>query len=119
MRRILDKIDNFFLDQADWIFVVDAPVDPFLVIEIGNQMENGIAKVFWRLKVGYSFSLFAFQFLKWNSKDKRVIRPELLVAQNHVLGHCPMPIVCQNYCLHRVVDSQTPSPRLKSQLAGS
>ena len=78
---------DFRKHQLDRVFVVHAPVNPFVVIKVGNQLQ-GCCSDF-----GRSFDVFTAivrspgKFLVGDSKNEGMIGPELIVFENHVLGH--------------------------------
>jgi hypothetical protein len=81
-------VRNKFGDRVGWklnrVFVVHAPVNPFFVINICEQMQNGPLNVLGRCMVLDSVGIGSAEFLVWNMKNERVIRPEPVVFENEV-----------------------------------
>jgi hypothetical protein len=70
------------------VFVVHAPVNPFFVTDVCQQMQDGSLDVLGRCVVFDSVSVGSPEFLVWNMKNKRVIRPHPLVFENEVSRDC-------------------------------
>ena len=66
------------------VFIVHAPVDPFFVIDICEQMQDGPLDVLRRRVVLDSVGVSSAEFLVWNMKNERVIWPEPLIFENEV-----------------------------------
>src|SRR5205807_10142306 len=85
---IRNKIDTRIHYQLDRIFIVRAPVNPLLVVQISESLEDGGANFRRRLHVLRSIARHPLELLIRDAKDKRMIRPELFVLQDHMLGYC-------------------------------
>ncbi len=101
MRDIRHKIDNLIYYQLDRIFIVRAPVNPLLVVQTSESLEDCGANFRRRLHVLRSIARRPREILIWNAKDKRMIRPELFVLQDHMLGYRPVAVASQNNRLHQ------------------
>ena len=66
------------------VFVVDAPVNPFFVADVCEQMQDGTLDVLGCRVVLDSVGVSSAEFLVWNMKNERVIRPEPLIFENEV-----------------------------------
>src|SRR6478672_9447813 len=66
------------------VFVVHAPVNPFFVIDICQQVQDGTLNVLGCGVVLDSVGVRSAKLLVWNMKNKGVIRPEPLVFENKV-----------------------------------
>src|SRR6476660_7961598 len=66
------------------VFVVHAPVNPFFVTDVCQQMQDGSLDVLGSRAVFDSVGVGSAEFLVWNMKDKRVIRPQPLVFENEM-----------------------------------
>ena len=66
------------------VFVVDAPVNPFFVIDVCEQMQDGSLDVLGRRVVFDSVGVGSAKLLIRNLKNERVIRPQPLVFENEV-----------------------------------
>ena len=79
-----DERRNLVSGELNWIFVVHAPVNPFLVIDVCEQMQDGPLNILWRRMVLDSVGVSSAKLLVGNMKNERVIRPQPLVFENKV-----------------------------------
>src|SRR6266567_7418969 len=87
---------NFVGDELNRIFVVDAPVNPFLIIDVRKQMQDRSLNICRRRVIFDPFAIDAAQLLIRNMKDERMIWPQSLVLHNQVLRHHPISIAAEN-----------------------
>src|SRR5215467_8619419 len=79
-----DERRNLVGGKLNWIFVVHAPVNPFLVINVCKQMQDGPLNILRRRVVLDSVSVGSTKLLVGNMKNEGVIRPQPLVFENEV-----------------------------------
>ena len=79
-----DERRNLVGGELNWIFVVHAPVNPFFVIDICEQMQDRPFNVLGRRVVLDSVGVGSAKLLVRNMKNERVIRPQPLVFENEV-----------------------------------
>src|SRR4029453_2660765 len=79
-----DERCNLIGGELNWIFVVHAPVNPFLVINVCKQMQDGPLNILRRRMVLDSASIISAKLLVGNIKNEGVIRPQPLVFENEV-----------------------------------
>src|SRR5215831_4329609 len=65
-------------------FIIHAPVNPFLVINVCKQMQDGPLDILRRRMVLDSVSVSSAKLLVGNMKNEGVIRPQPLVFENKV-----------------------------------
>ena len=70
--------------KLDRVFVVHAPVNPFFVIDVCEQMQDGPLNVLGRRVVIDSVGVGSAKLLIRNMKNERMIRPQSLVFENDV-----------------------------------
>src|SRR5215208_1444023 len=79
-----NKLGDSVGGKLDRVFVVHAPINPFFVIEVCQQMQYGTFDVLGRGVVLDSVGVGSAKLLVWNIKNEGVIRPETLVFQNEM-----------------------------------
>jgi hypothetical protein len=79
-----NKAGDLVGGKLDRVFVVYAPVNPFFVIDVREQMQDGSLNVLGRRVVLDSVGVGSSKLLVRNMKNKRVIRPQPLVFENEV-----------------------------------
>ena len=79
-----NKAGHFIGGKLYWVFVVHAPVNPFFVIDVCEQMQDGSLNVLGRRVVFDSVGVGSAKLLVRNMKNERVIRPQPLVFENEV-----------------------------------
>src|ERR1044072_616344 len=62
-------------DQLDGIFVIDAPINPFFLIDLRQQMQDGSFNIGWRRNKLDSLRVGTAQLLVRNMKNEWVTRP--------------------------------------------
>src|SRR5882757_1555091 len=70
--------------KLDRVFVVHAPINPFFVIDICEQMQDSSLNVLGRRVVLNAVGISSAKLLVRNLKNERVIRPQPLVFENEV-----------------------------------
>ena len=75
-------------DLVGWklnrVFVVHAPINPFFVIDVCEQMQDGSLNLLGRRVVFDSVGVGPAKLLVRNMKNERVIRPKPLVFEDEV-----------------------------------
>src|SRR4030095_4588440 len=79
-----DERRNLIGGELNWIFVVHAPVNPFLVVNVCKQMQDGALNILGRPMVLDSVSISSAKFLVGNMENEGVIRPQSLIFENEV-----------------------------------
>src|SRR5207244_4557306 len=92
------KLIHYHLNR---IFIVRAAVNPLLVVQMSENLEDGGANFPPRLHVLRSIARRPVELLIGDAKDKRMIRPELFVLQDHMLGYRPVAVASQHNRLHQ------------------
>src|SRR5512133_1849357 len=82
------------------VFVVHAPVNPFFVIDVCQQMQDGPLNVLGRRVVLDSVGVGSAEFLVRNMKNKRVIRPQPLVFENEMSRDRSKAVTREDYGLY-------------------
>ena len=100
---------NLVGDELNRIFVVHAPIDPLLIIDVGEQMQNGSLNIRGRREIFDSFAFDAAKLLIGDMKDKRMIRPQSFVLNDQMFRDRSIPIAGENDRLYliRRTHSQT------------
>ena len=95
-----DERRNLVGGELNWIFVVHAPVNPFLVINVCKQMQDGPLNILGRRVVLDSVGVGSAEFLTWNMKNEWVIRPQPLVFENEVSRDRSPAVTREDYGLY-------------------
>jgi hypothetical protein len=83
---------DFIGNKLNRIFVIHAPVNPFLIVDVFEQMQNRSLYVRRRADVSNATGIAAAKLLIRNMKHKRMTWPQLFVLENQVLRDRPIPI---------------------------
>jgi hypothetical protein len=100
---MIEKLFDFFYYQTDRIFIIGAPVNPFLIFDVFDQSQDSCGDFWGRLDILCALRVWAAKLLIRDAKPKWVIRPETLVLQHQVLGNGAMSIEGQNNRFHQKV----------------
>src|ERR1051325_5139574 len=87
-----DERRNLIGGELNWIFVVHAPVNPFLVTNVCKQMQDGPLNILRRRMVLDSVSVSSAKLLVGNMKNERVSRPQPLVFENEMFCDRSIPV---------------------------
>lgn len=107
LRQPRDQFRKRLHIQMLWVFVINRPIHPFVVIEALQQPVRGR----WNARVRrmHPFALptipvddFPSFGLLGDAKNERVIEPAFAVSPNHVLRYDRIAIECQNQGFHGV-----------------
>src|SRR5215475_14415497 len=79
-----NKFGDLVGGKLNRVFVVHAPVDPFFVIDVCEEMQNGPLDVLGGGVELDSVGVGSTKLLVGNMKNERVIRPQPLVFENEV-----------------------------------
>src|SRR5260370_38767419 len=82
---IIEKLFDFFYYQTDRIFIIGAPVNPFLIFDVFDQSQDSSGDFRGRLDILCGFRVWAAELLIMDAKPKWVIQPVTLVFQHSVL----------------------------------
>jgi hypothetical protein len=100
---VIKKLFDFFYYQTDRIFIVGAPVNPFLIFDVFDQSQDGCGDFRRRLDILCAFRVWAAKLLIRDAKPEWMIWPKTLVLQHQVLGNGAMSIEGQNNRFHQKV----------------
>jgi len=81
---VRNKAGDLVGGKLNRVFVVDAPINPFFVIDVCEQVQDGSLNVLGRRVVFDSVGVGSAKLLVRNMKNERVIRPQPLVFENEV-----------------------------------
>src|SRR6266436_10281554 len=93
---VRNQTRNLVRHELNRIFVVHAPINPFLIIDIRKQMQNRCLNICGRGQIFDPFAIDAAKLLIGNMKDERMIWPQSLVLNDQVLRHHPISIAGEN-----------------------
>src|SRR6266480_4705187 len=93
---IIEKLFDFFYYQTDRIFIIGAPVNPFLIFDVFDQSQDSCGDFRRRLDILCAFRIIGAKLLIRDAEPKWVIWPKTLVSQQQVLGNGSMSIECTN-----------------------
>src|SRR5437764_9984842 len=100
---IIEKLFDFFYYQTDRIFIIGAPVNPFLIFDVFDQPQDSCGDFRRRLNILYAFRVWATKLLIRDAKPEWMIWPKTLVLQHQVLSNGAMSIKGQNNRFHQKV----------------
>ena len=79
-----NKFGDRFGGKLNRVFVVHAPVNPFFVVDVCQQMQDSSLNVLWRRVLLDSVGVGSAKLLIRNLEDKWMIRPQPLVLEDQV-----------------------------------
>ena len=66
---------DFIGDELDGVFVIHAPIDPLLIVDLRQQMQDGPLNIRGRREIFDPFGIHSAKLLIRNMKNERMIRP--------------------------------------------
>ena len=91
-----NEAGDFVGGKLNWVFVVHAPVNPFFVIDVCEQMQDRPLNVLRRRVVFDSVGVGSTELLVRHMKNERVIRPQPLVFENEVSRDRSPAVTCED-----------------------
>src|SRR5204862_2720175 len=73
--RVIKKLFDFFYYQTDRIFIIGAPVNPFLIFDVFDQSQDSCGDFRRRLDILCAFRIFGAKLLIRDAKPKWVMNP--------------------------------------------
>ena len=95
-----NEAGDFVGGKLNRVFVVYAPVNPFFVIDVSEQMQDGPLNVLGGRVVFDSVGVGSAKLLVRNMKNERVIRPQPLVFENEMSRDRAKAVTREDDCFY-------------------